>query len=128
MQRAEAVAALPTESRSELTVEHAHVLAKEAPEADRQKWAQATKEENLSPRELQHSIRRGEVTRQAQIDKASGANSGICVVSSVEVAFRRWLQSVGGPDGVRGMSDSDQDSVIEALWPIVSFVHDLEEE
>ncbi len=113
--------ALP--DRDGLSLETIHVLSRETEEGTplREKWAKIAKDEKLSARELQHSIRRNEITRDAQIKQASGRGSGLATLGAVESAFAKWVARIDEDT----LDDAAKDQILESLWPIVSFANDL---
>lgn len=105
------------ERRPALTTEHHFVVAKRVKDAvERDVWLRRAEAEGLSPRELQASIRAGEVVRiDSEKRRLRFPSPG-----AVRRAFDDW-QAALGPGWVKSWTLEDCEAVAAELRPIVEF-------
>lgn len=115
------------ESRSESLSDDHHIALTKALPADglskaRSEWQEATQrwlriaeEEGLSPRELQKSIKAGEIIREADQKKPAGSGStGILTLEAIHMDFLRW-RSRSDDDGFPAEWNSHQLAKVKDL-------------
>ena len=70
---------------------HAFVAAKLCKDSDdAQEWLEKARTENLSPVELQKSIRAGEIVRDEPTKSTGSASTGILTLEAIHMDFLRW--------------------------------------
>ena len=70
---------------------HAFVAAKLCKDSDdAQEWLEKARTENLSPVELQKSIRAGEIVRDEPTKSTGSASTGILTLQNIHMDFLRW--------------------------------------
>lgn len=121
LERFELTAEVLPEHRSEsLTEEHFFVAGKRLDnDADRERWLQLAEAEKLSPRELQASIRAGQVVH---IDEAA-RRGWIPTPAAMRFAFEAWAKELG--DGWMSWSVEDFPDVLEEFEPLLKFREQL---
>lgn len=115
------------ESRSESLSDDHHIALTKALPADglskarsewqeaAQRWLRIAEEEGLSPRELQKSIKAGEIVREADQKKTAGSGStGILTLEAIHMDFLRW-RSRSQDDGFPSEWNSHQLAKVKDL-------------
>lgn len=115
------------ESRSESLSDDHHIALTKALPADglskarsewqeaAQRWLRIAEEEGLSPRELQKSIKAGEIIREADQKKPAGSGStGILTLEAIHMDFLRW-RSRSDDDGFPAEWNSHQLAKVKDL-------------
>jgi len=81
-------------------------------------WLKSAEENQLTRRELRHSIKQGKIMRHEEIDELSGRGSGIrLTLEGIMSDFQRWRQEELGEDGVDGLSREHAAALEEELRP-----------
>ena len=129
LRAAEALEAL--EMRSEaLSDEHHITLAKHLPDDGlskareewqeaAQRWLKIAEEEGLSPKELQKSIKAGEIVRESAGNAPSGsAGSGVLTLEAIHMDFLRWRSRVADDGFPEEWKDFQLMKVVDLLRPM----------
>jgi hypothetical protein len=127
--KSHAIGQLPLDLRDvTLTSEHYYILAKGLPSATKEqgRWAAIAKKESLTPIELKRSIEKGEVVKQAEIERTSGQNSGVPNIEGLAMTFQRWTKQVGGEDVVLRQPDDWKRKFLDEVHPIVELAQKVE--
>lgn len=99
---------------------HAFVAAKLCENStDAQEWLEKAREENLSPVELQKSIKAGEIVRETAGSAPTGsAGSGVLTLEVIHMDFRRWLSRVADDGFPEEWQDHQLAKVVDLLRPM----------
>jgi len=99
---------------------HAFVAAKLCENStDAQEWLEKAREENLSPVELQKSIKAGEIVRETSGSAPTGsAGSGVLTLEAIHMDFRRWLSRVSDDGFPEEWQDHQLAKVVDLLRPM----------
>jgi hypothetical protein len=99
---------------------HAFVAAKLCENStDAQEWLEKAREENLSPVELQKSIKAGEIVRESAGSAPTGsAGSGVLTLEAIHMDFRRWLSRVADDGFPEEWQDHQLAKVVDLLRPM----------
>lgn len=107
--------------RQELSYNHHKEVAKLEPK-EQEKWLKVAVDEGLSTRELRHSIANNKVMHADEIEKKSGANSGIKEPDLLDVLedFEKWEKArlPRGEDDLKALSRETLQKQLEILRPI----------
>lgn len=99
---------------------HAFVAAKLCENStDAQEWLEKAREENLSPVELQKSIKAGEIVRESAGSAPTGsAGSGVLTLEAIHMDFRRWLSRVADDGFPEEWQEHQLAKVVDLLRPM----------
>lgn len=99
---------------------HAFVAAKLCENStDAQEWLEKAREENLSPVELQKSIKAGEIVRETSGSAPTGsAGSGVLTLEAIHMDFRRWLSRVADDGFPEEWQEHQLVKVVDLLRPM----------
>ncbi len=127
--KSHAIGQLPLDLRDvSLTSEHYYILAKGLPSAmkEQARWAAIAKKNALTPIELKRSIEKGEVVKQAEIERTSGQNSGLPNIEGLAMTFQRWTKQVGGEENILKQPDDWKRKFLDEVHPIVELAQKVE--
>jgi hypothetical protein len=127
------------ESRSESLSDDHHIALTKALPADglskarsewqeaAQRWLRIAEEEGLSPRELQKSIKAGEIVRDEKEEKprlnANDRSVGLVTIEGVHMQFNLWLKKVTDDDGFPTEWDSRRLKMVRDLLAPIANAH-----
>lgn len=87
--------------------------------ADAEQWLETATKENLSPLELQKSIKAGEIVREADERKPAGSTStGILTLEAIHMDFMRWRSRVEEDGFPHDWQDYQLMKVVDLLRPL----------
>lgn len=103
---------------------HAFVAAKLCENStDAQEWLEKAREENLSPLELQKSIKAGEIVRETSGSAPTGSvGSGVLTLEAIHMDFLRWNSRVSD-DGFPENWDPHQLRKVKDLTAVMADIH-----
>ena len=103
---------------------HAFVAAKLCKNStDAQEWLEKAREENLSPLELQKSIKAGEIVRETSGSAPTGSSgSGVLTLEAIHMDFLRWNSRVSD-DGFPENWDPHQLRKVKDLTAVMADIH-----
>ena len=103
---------------------HAFVAAKLCENStDAQEWLEKAREENLSPVELQKSIKAGEIVRETSGSAPTGsAGSGVLTLEAIHMDFLRWNSRVSS-DGFPENWEPHQLRKVKDLTAVMAEIH-----
>ena len=124
VRKAQLLATFPVRDAA-LSAEHHFVLAKSKLDATgRDMWVQLAKEKELSPAELQESIKQGTVTRIEKEDDKRNWGSGFASVQGIARQWDLLMKQIG--DLWREWSPSEIAEFRKKIEPIVAFDRKLQ--
>jgi hypothetical protein len=99
---------------------HAFVAAKLCKDSyEAQDWLEKARNENLTPVELQNSIKAGEIVREDHEEKprlnANDRSVGLVTIEGVHMQFNLWLKKVREDDGFPGEWDARRLGMVRDL-------------
>ena len=84
-----------------------------------QRWLKIAEEEGLSPKELQKSIKAGEIVRETSGSAPTGsAGSGVLTLEAIHMDFRRWLSRVSDDGFPEEWQEHQLAKVVDLLRPM----------
>jgi hypothetical protein len=103
---------------------HAFVAAKLCENStDAQEWLEKAREENLSPLELQKSIKAGEIVRETSGSAPTGSSgSGVLTLEAIHMDFLRWNSRVSD-DGFPENWEPHQLRKVKDLTAVMAEIH-----
>ena len=103
---------------------HAFVAAKLCDNStDAQEWLEKAREENLSPLELQKSIKAGEIVRETSGSAPTGSvGSGVLTLEAIHMDFLRWNSRVSD-DGFPENWEPHQLRKVKDLTAVMAEIH-----
>lgn len=103
---------------------HAFVAAKLCENStDAQEWLEKAREENLSPLELQKSIKAGEIVRETSGSAPMGSvGSGVLTLEAIHMDFLRWNSRVSD-DGFPENWEPHQLRKVKDLTAVMAEIH-----
>lgn len=125
--KAAAIGTLPMEMRraNKLNSEHAFLLSS-LDDAERDRWAQLTFENELNPLELKRSIEAGRIVRQKELLEAAGHGAGINTIQGAAFGVRRWETQMGGREKILALPAGDRSKLLDVLRPIIEIAAAIE--
>jgi hypothetical protein len=143
LKAAEALQALESTRSESLSDEHHIAVSKSLPapadglekaraewQQKAQQWLEIAEKEGLSPRELQKSIKAGQIVRDSKEEKprlnVDDRSVGIVTIEGVSMQFNLWLKKVREEDGFPGGWDSRRlGMVLSLLEPMALAYRDV---